>query len=156
MIQKSFIIMVLASCFIGAANAQTDAASKSFPCSVVISKSQCWKDYNITVDVSDAITLKQKDSYSLPKGTNLLKKTFTCSPLEQLTFSTSFTPIIWEQGKGKSYQASQIYQVPAAIEKGRTQWLLQLCYPSDFQGLPIPPAQQEGDCACVFPKVKTK
>lgn len=128
----------------------------AFPCFVTLVKDSCWTDYNVTVTIATAQTGKQVASVIVPQGQSWVRQSFTCQPGESLAFSAIFDPVFWENDKGKVYPGQSNWQLPQAIKKGETAWNINVCYPSEFAEVPLPP-QANGSCKCItenIPPVK--
>ncbi len=120
----------------------------AFPCFVTLVKDSCWIDYNVTVTVMNAQTGKQVASLIAPQSQSWVRQSFTCQPGDSLTFSAIFTPVFWESDKGKVYPGQSNWQLPQEIKKTEAAWNINICYPSEFSEVPLPP-EANGSCKCI-------
>ena len=107
--------------------------AQAFPCFLTMVKDSCWSDYNVTIAAMDATTGKQITSVLIPQG-----KSWT---------RVQFTPVFWENDKGKSYAGQRQWTLPEAIKEGDTAWNITMCYPAQFSQVPLPPGANS-NCKC--------
>lgn len=120
----------------------------SIQCFFTLVKDNCWLDYDVTVNVTDAITSKPVLTITVPKGKKSWeRKTFDCQPLQSLDFVAKFSPIFWESDKGKTFKGKRTWTLPVHMEKGDTAWNITVCYPEQFTAIPLPPTAGS-NCAC--------
>lgn len=130
----------------------------SFKCFYTLAKDSCWKDYNVSVEVTDSNTLKKLFTVDIPAGTMWVRKEFTCTASQGFLYVAKFTPSFWESEKDKPYPALRNWTLPSQINPGDLAWTLSVCFPGDFSQVPLPP-KARGNCQCDFksipePKVK--
>jgi hypothetical protein len=78
-------------------------------CYYTLAKDNCWLNYNVTVNVMDAMSTKVLTTVSVPAGQAWARVTFPCETNGQkLIYSAQFTPFIWESEKGKVYSAKNV------------------------------------------------
>lgn len=116
-------------------------------CYYTLAKDNCWNKYNVTVDVMDASTDKILTSVTVPEGQSWTRQTFPCEPGQKLMYRAHFSPMIWESEQGKLYKAKNYWFLPKTVNPKDSAWNLNVCYPSDFSQVPLPP-EATGNCQC--------
>ena len=111
----------------------------AFPCFVTVIKTACWKDYEVTVKVTDPATNRQWADASLPANGKLWARTqFECKPAQSLHFSAQFAPQIWQARANQVYPATRDWFLPEEITPEVTAWNINVCFPTDFDAVPAP------------------
>lgn len=149
MLIRKFIISLSVLC---------STSSWCFTCYYTFVKDSCWTQFNVSVDVIDAVTSKKLLTANAPAGVPWVRETFDCSPAQNLIYIATFSPVFWKSDEGKSYQALRNWSLPGTINPGDTAWNLPVCYPADFAEVPLPP-NADGNCHCDFsvvPEIKPK
>lgn len=121
----------------------------SVPCTISLVKASCWKDYDVKVDVTDLGSDKKIASVSAPKGMMYGRINFDCQPKQGLSQTATFSPIIWDADKGKSYHAIRLWYMPESEPSVGNRWEIKVCFPKHFSNVPLP----QGDvsyCGCDF------
>jgi hypothetical protein len=126
--------------------------SWAFTCYYTLAKDNCWKTYDVTVDVSDGATGAILTSVTIPKGELWVRKAFSCQPSQTLVYSARYEPIFWAQDKGKTYPSLRSWPLPQVINPGDSAWNISVCYPSAFASVPMPP-QATNNCQCDFDSI---
>ena len=139
-----YLIMGCVWCFI--------AEAQAFQCFVTISKDNCWTNYTLKVDVSNAANKKIITSITVPQGSSWTRKKFECQAHDAILFTASFSPVFWEADIAKTYLAKKHWILPASVSHGDVAWHLNLCYPAQFAEVPLPP-DANGTCACNTDKI---
>jgi hypothetical protein len=121
--------------------------SHAFTCFLTQMKDDCWKTYNVTVDVYDSTTNKKLVSAIVPTGSLWTRQQFTCQPGQTLRFQAQFTPVFWQNDEGKTWYGNHFWTLPAQPQTGETAWNIPLCFPGDFAEVPMPP-QATNNCQC--------
>jgi hypothetical protein len=121
----------------------------SFTCYYTLVKDSCWTKYNVSVDVINALTEKKILTVAAPAGKSWVRDTFDCAPAESLIYIAQFSPLFWQNDKGKTYRGVRNWFLPREINKGDTAWTISVCYPADFAQVPFPP-EADGNCKCDF------
>ena len=121
--------------------------AQAFPCFLTMVKDSCWTDYNVTIVAADATTGKQITSVLIPQGQSWTRVQFNCQPKDSIEFVATFTPVFWENDKGKSYAGQRQWTLPEAIKAGDTAWNIPMCYPTQFSQVPLPPGA-DNNCKC--------
>jgi|GEM_PF-741500 len=124
-------------------------------CKIIVAKNTCWNNYEIKVRMLDALTLKEYAVIDVPKGQHYTVKEMQCESGKQVFFRASFKPVIWQNQKGDFYQTKRFWDVPQALVKDAKHWEVKLCFPRDFDNVPIPPGDLH-DCQCKFPLTEGK
>ena len=127
-------------------------SAAAFPCFLTVVKDKCWGDYEVTVNVADALTTTPVAHFILGKGTLWLREQINCSPGQKLSYAASFLPNIWESDKGVVFPGKRFLMLPSQIGAKQVAWELPLCYPDAFTGVPFPP-NVSGPCGCDFTTV---
>lgn len=120
---------------------------QAFPCFLTMVKDNCWANYNLTVVVTNAATGKLITTVIVPQGQSWTRQQFTCQPADTLSLSATFTPVFWENDKGKIYAAQHNWTFPQTIAAGDTAWNINVCYPLEFAEVPLPP-EAGSNCKC--------
>lgn len=126
--------------------------SWSFLCYITLVKDNCWKDYSVTVDITNSATGGVMTTISVPKGEAWFRQTFECEPNQKLMYIATFSPVFWEKDIGKNYHALNFWSLPTEINPGDSAWNVSVCYPADFSSVPTPP-QATADCKCDFASI---
>lgn len=124
----------------------------SLTCYITMAKDNCWKDYNVSVEVRTAGTNKQLTVLNLPKGRHFDRQSFECKPLDTFYYIAKFSPMIWENQAEKTYRAKQNWVIPANMPSDYVIWEVKACYSADFAQVPIPP-DATSNCACDFSEI---
>lgn len=124
----------------------------SMTCYYTLAKDNCWTNYNVTVDIIDAMTNKVLATVSAPKGQQWVREQFACQPSQKLMYKAQFTPTFWESDIGKTYAAKDYWTLPAVINPGDSAWNLSVCYPAAFSLIPMPP-EATSTCTCDFSSI---
>ena len=120
---------------------------------MLLAKSACWKNYEVSVDLVDYKTHESLARYELPKtenGEKVIKKTFPCTPAQQVYLSAKFSPPIWQNQKDKAYRSIQIWQIPTQALGAHSKLKLQACFAKDFANVPMPTTGDVSHCSCDF------
>lgn len=121
----------------------------SFTCYLTVAKGSCWKKYNVTIQVIDVTNSKVLTSINVPSGEAWTRQSFACEPAQRMTYHAQFTPVIWETDKGKVYKPFKFLALPEVIKPGEKAWVFSLCFPSNFNEVPLPPDAGQ-QCGCDF------
>ncbi len=117
-------------------------------CYLEFVKADCWNNYKVELNLIDALTLKEQQHFNVSMNTQSMKVPFTCSANQQIAFQASFSPTIWENQIDTWYQGSKIYNVPSNIDEDQNIWTVNVCFSTDFTGVPLPPDSSRGSCLC--------
>lgn len=120
--------------------------AQAFPCFITLVKDSCWTKYEVDVNVINSTSGDLISTVSAAEGDSWAREQFNCQPGENLSLKASFSPVFWEQDKGKVYAALHDWTLPATIQKGETAWNIMICFPAQFAEVPMPP---EGGSNCV-------
>ena len=121
--------------------------ASAFTCFLTLVKNSCWKNYEVTVELTDASTNASMIKGVVPKGELFVRKQFDCEAAQAFNFSATFLPIIWESEKGKHYPGKTTWSLPPAVAKGDTAWNISMCFPEEFSEVPYP-SDASGECKC--------
>ena len=127
----------------------------AFKCYITLMKSSCWDKHNVVINVKDNLSGKKVvKELKFNAGDPLwLRTTFKCHAKQGLIFSAQFTPVIWENDKGKTYYTKRIWFLPKTVQKGVQFWNIPVCYPTNFAEVPTLPSSSE---VCTCDDVKSK
>lgn len=138
--------------FIGILSVLCFSSSWGMTCYYTLVKDNCWTQYNVRVEVTDAVTFKALTTVAVPAGTSWTREAFSCTPGQKLFYKARFSPPIWESDKDKVYSAITYWSLPSEIKSGETAWNISVCYPASFSDIPLPP-DAAGNCRCDFSSV---
>jgi hypothetical protein len=131
-------------------NTSSLADTTEFQCVVKISKASCWKPFNVNIYSVNLLTLKKIETFALPKGTMFIQKIIPCDEFNNARFLAQYSPAIWKEDNKTYYKAKRIWQPPYSVPDGTKYWVTKVCFPSDFQSVPIP-LDGVRNCKCEFP-----
>lgn len=124
----------------------------AFDCYFTLVKDSCWTKYDVTVDVTDANTLKPILTVNIPAGESWVREKFACKPLQKMAYKAHFSPEIWQGDANKTFSGQKFWELPDAIQSYQKAWNVEICYPKQFLSVPFPP-DATGNCTCDFSKV---
>lgn len=114
----------------------------------------CWKNFDVTLSVLNNRTNKELASISVPKGKIWARTKIQCETNQSFLYQATFKPKIWKNNPKTLYSAKTIYHTPDTIRKKTTAWVIPICFPNDFAGVPLPPnATSMCDCSEVIHSV---
>lgn len=125
------------------------SAAAEIVCELRVVKNTCWEDYEITVDVVEAEVDKPITQVVVPKNLQSKGEQFSCPKVDKITLHGKFDPPIWQDQKGVSYKAKQVWDVPRTFPEDTERWTITVCFPNDFIAVPIPPKIQL-PCLCKY------
>lgn len=144
--KRSFILM---AAMLGVAPVVNTHA---FQCYITVMKGNCWKNFNVKIDVIDDETQQHVvPTIDLNKETMWQRKPFECQPRQAFNYLASYTPPIWQDNQGKQYPSKRIWYMPEKIKPKVGAWEIPLCFPTDFSSVPLPP---NADDLCTCDKVR--
>ena len=117
------------------------------PCYLTLVKDSCWKMYDVTVDIKDAVTNKQLGSIIVPLGTAWGRQAFECSGGETLALFAKFSPAFWSTDEDRVFSGQRYWKLPDALKPGEVAWNVTVCYPKYFANVPLPP-NATSNCMC--------
>ncbi len=120
---------------------------QAFPCFLTMVKDNCWANYNVTVEVTNATTGKLITTIIVPQGQPWVRQQFVCQPADTISLTATFTPVFWQSDKDKVYAAQHTWTFPQAVAAGDTAWNINVCYPAEFSEVPLPP-EAGANCKC--------
>ena len=121
----------------------------AFTCYMTVVKDSCWTNFDVNMQVMDAVANKLITTVSIPKGTAWTRQKFECSPGTKMLYKATYTPLIWQSEVGKVYMAKNYWTLPVNIKTGDSAWDVPVCFPKEFAEVPFPPDAQ-GNCQCNF------
>ena len=126
--------------------------SQAFPCFLTLVKDNCWANYDVNVDVTNATTGQSIMSINAPHGQSWARQAFNCQPSDKLSLKANYTPTIWATDKDTSYLGGHFLMLPDAVKSGDTAWNVNVCFSADFLDVPVPPTSN-GKCQCSMDKI---
>ena len=121
----------------------------AFPCFFTVMKDSCWTNYDVTIAINDIHEEKPMLTVTVPKGKSWVRQQTDCNIGQKLTYSATFSPIIWENQANMVYKVQQIVTLPTAIQPKETAWDLHICFSEAFAKVPMPPSAG-ANCICNF------
>lgn len=116
-------------------------------CYFTLVKENCWKSYDLTVDVLDAKTRKVKATLMVPENRLWYRQEFECKPGDTLALVAKFSPIFWAGDENKTFSGQRYWKLPETVKPGETGWNVTVCFPKSFANVPLPP-DATGSCTC--------
>jgi hypothetical protein len=150
---KSSALAILFTFFSLQVNAEltNDVETKGdFSCRLFIQKNTCWDNYVITTEIVDVNASEDKKSLGklvVDKEHAYNSLTFDCKKGGLLSFRSSFEPPIFKEQQGKQFLTKKLWMVPFKIPKDSEAWVVELCFPDDFQKVPMPLGEVK-NCKC--------
>lgn len=150
-----FLIFTLVLMFTLLANAEKNIqieTKDAFLCKLFIQKNTCWKNYEITTKIIDINASADKQLIGkiiIDKNKLNGSLIFKCSKGTLLSFQSSFNPPIFQEQKDKLFFTKKLWKVPSSIPKDAEVWVISLCFPDDFQKVPMPMGEVK-NCKCVL------
>ncbi|CDZ78726.1 hypothetical protein BN59_03039 [Legionella massiliensis] len=123
--------------------------SFAFQCYITLVKDSCWTNYNVSMAVINSTNNQTITTVEAPKGKQWQRQPFQCEAAMKLMYNASFSPVFWENDKGKSYWALRYWFLPGEVKPNQSAWDIPVCFPSAFSGVPLPP-EANGNCKCDF------
>jgi hypothetical protein len=116
------------------------SSALAIPCFFTLIKDSCWKDYNVTVSVFD-VNDEHKPVVDIivPTGSSWSRQKTECNAGQIFRYQAQFTPVFWQKDLGKKYDGLHFKRLPAKINPEDTAWNINICFPKDFSGAPLPP-----------------
>lgn len=128
----------------------------AFTCYLTMVKGGCWKSYDLTVDLSDADKGTLIKKILVAEDQLWTRQKFDCKPGKTLALEAKFSPVFWEGDEDKAFKGRRYWKLPDAIKRDETGWNVTVCFPTQFEDVPHPPAGN-ANCGCDFtdiPKVE--
>lgn len=134
--------------------AELSWADGNYPCVLRLAKTDCWPDYQITVQPIDASTGKPIGSpVVLEKNSSEIEVLIPCEAEQDISFKAMTLPAVWGATENTQYPSTQFWESPEQLPSGANRWIISLCFASDFSSVPIP-LSQKATCVCTFPKIE--
>lgn len=125
-------------------------ADSTYPCLLRFMKTNCWKGHQITVQAIDTGTQKNiGDPVVLTKDSFEIDVDIPCQPNQSISFTATTLPAVWGSSATTSYPSTHFWQSPKGLPPKATQWVVSLCFASDFSSVPLP-LTAEANCQCNF------
>ena len=138
----------LLSCSLFAHPAKKEAAPvQSVTCYLTMVKGDCWKNYDLTVDISDADSGKINKTILVPEGQPWIRQEFDCKPGDTIALAAKFSPVFWEGDEDKIFKGQRYWKLPNEISSDETGWNVTVCFPQQFADVPSPP-DANTNCTC--------
>lgn len=112
-------------------------------------KDNCWKNYDVTIEMFDADTGKGITSITVfqDQEKSWGRQEFECHPGQTLSMAAKFSPSFWAGDDNKVFQGQRYWKLPDEIKKGEVGWNVTICFPMYFANVPVPPEATAG-CFC--------
>lgn len=119
----------------------------AFRCFITGVKTNCWEEYNVTINVLDAANNNKLTALIIPTGSLWARQEFECEPEQTLKYEATFNPIIWESEKDRVYTGLKFLTLPKKTGAEGEVWNLSICFATQFAEVPLPPeAGQRCEC----------
>lgn len=128
------------------------ANAHAVTCYITMVKASCWKDYDLTVNITDAENGKELGKITVYEGDLWKREKFDCKAGETLALTAKFSPTLWEDDADREYKATRFWKLPKEAGKDAIGWNVTVCYPEWFADVPTPP-KSDGDCVCDMQEV---
>lgn len=123
------------------------AVAADTSCMVHVVKNTCWDKYSVNVEIMRSRTQQLVSKGTVEKGKSQTDITFTCPLGEPIGMRSTFSPAFWEGTENKMYMTKRIWDIPLHMPEKSQRWEIAVCFPNDFQSVPIPPVIGT-DCKC--------
>lgn len=124
------------------------ALGQGFTCKLQLTKASCWQDYQVTLYIVDKNKPTVVQSFDFPKGLDKHTVEFACNPGQTMELQAQFSPAIWQDDEKKRFISKNLWQIPLRLMPGHDVWMMNVCFSSDFQGVPKPTTALSGECDC--------
>lgn len=124
------------------------SAPAELVCQLQFAKANCWHNYQVNLSILDAVNLQEITALQLDSDELSVSSSFNCTSNQLITFTTDFSPAIWEDQQNRHYPAKTIWNVPSDLDSDNTTWEINLCFSDDFSGVPLPPSGNLVNCRC--------
>lgn len=124
----------------------------AFSCFYTAVKADCWLNYEVTIKILDVADNSLLATAVIPKGKLWARVPFTCNFAQQLNYSATFQPTIWQGQENKVYGVQHYLHLPASAKATEKAWNIPVCFPQAFAEVPIPP-QATANCTCDFKSI---
>lgn len=128
----------------------------SVTCYMTMVKGNCWKSYDLTVDVTDADSGKPLVSVVVPSDQLWVREKFECKAGETIASKATFSPEFWAGDEKKFFTGKRYWKLPDVMKEDETGWNVTVCFPTQFSDVPTPP-ESNSNCNCdlsAIPKVE--
>jgi hypothetical protein len=119
----------------------------AFPCFITMIKGKCWKNYSVKIDVLDSVDNSVLMSIDVPKEKSWERLYFDAKPKQRFILQATYSPSFWATEKDVKYHAKRYWALPEKLKTGIIAWNVDVCFPDDFSGVPMPPDAGQ-DCSC--------
>ncbi len=123
-------------------------------CLLTAVKPACWANYTVFINILDAQTQRKLTDITLSTDKLWNRVRFECEPGQRLAYQASFKPAIWQGQEHAIYQAQKFWLLPTNKALPAQTWEIQLCFPTAFAEVPMPPLGNQ-PCACDFKAIPT-
>jgi len=116
-------------------------------CYITMAKGNCWKNYDLSVDVVDANTSKKLATVVVFENRLWNRQAFECAAGQTLSMVATFSPIFWEGDESKTFSSQRYWKLPNEVKPGEKAWNVTVCFPKYFANVPMPPNAGQ-NCEC--------
>lgn len=127
----------------------TPALAQRAVCVMEFAKSNCWNKYQVTVDFTTTSYPEFVNKIVLVPNVSSQQKQFSCNLGDRLHMKAKYTPPIWDTDQGAYFKQKTNWLVPKKPPKFGGRFYYKICYPNDFELVPIPPGADD-KCKCTF------
>ncbi len=133
---------------------QAVAANTNFPCVLRVAKTDCWPNFQISVQPIDANTQEPLGKpVVIDKNTNETEVLIPCHPKQEISFVATTLPAVWGATSDTQYPSNHFWETPEQLPSNADRWIISLCFATDFSSVPIP-LSQKATCVCSFPQIE--
>lgn len=130
------------------------AGNKNYPCILRLAKTDCWPNYQITVQPIDANTQQPiGNPVVLDKNAYETEVLIPCQAQQEISFVATTLPAVWGATQSTQYLSSHFWESPQQLPPGANRWIVSVCFASDFSSVPVP-LSQKATCTCTFPAIE--
>lgn len=137
--QKRWILLIVGIMFAG--------KMWAFPCKYTVSKTCCWTNFNVTVSLIDTANKQVVTQLTVPAGKTSVDSAFDCQPGQTFELSATFSPVIWDEDKNKSFKSKKFLSLKSQIDPQDVAWHIPIEFPTQFANVPLPTNISNCKCA---------
>ena len=123
------------------------ANAHAIECYITVVKASCWKNYDVSVTVTDAKTNAELGKITVYEGSMWKRDTFSCKEGQTLALTAKFVPEFWSGDAAKEFKSIRFWRLPEKAGANAIGWNIKVCYPKWFANVPVPP-DAGADCDC--------
>jgi hypothetical protein len=129
-------------------------ADGNFPCILRLAKTDCWPNYQITLQPMDAETNQPLGKpVVLDKNAYETEVLIPCQPEQEISFVATTLPTVWGATPDTQYPSTHFWETPQQLPGGANRWIVSVCFAADFSSVPLP-LSEKASCTCQFPPIE--